>query len=103
VLRINKSREVWWPAKINVPEDDGKTRAFDARLRIRIPSGTEPAQSDREFVEQHVIGWEQVSDEAGNALPFTPENLSAALDIPYVLAGFARALVECSRGIAAKN
>jgi hypothetical protein len=110
MLRISKTREVWWPAVVHEPQDGGKTLEQKLEVRIHVPHAQEPPQSDREFVENHVVDWRGVDGEAlpfatdaGDPMPFSKENLSAVLDLAYVRLGIGAAIADCSRGIAAKN
>ena len=115
MFRFAARREVFWPVHVRVPCDYGKPREeqFTARFRLLTEPERELLQQAlregswngaRGIVEEHVVGWEEIVDEAtGEPLPFTPEILHAVLDQPYVLAAALDALGECSRGAAAKN
>ena len=68
------------------------------------------AQISPERIEQRlqelkdrITGWEDFADEQGEPLPFTPENLAAVLDVPYLRGPIERGLVEASQGARAKN
>jgi hypothetical protein len=110
MLRISRTREVWWPAVIHEPEDGGATKEWKLDVKIRLPRGDEPAQSDQDFVANHIVDWRPAGEEpfpfcndAGEAQPFSPEHRAEAMIYAFVRIGFGAAIADCSRGIAAKN
>ncbi len=57
-----------------VSQFDERVRALPMEERARNPHG---------FLKQIVIGWEDVADAGGKPVPFTPEALEAALQLPW--------------------
>ena len=62
-------------------------RALLDRLR-------EGGVTDAEVAHDLIVGWRGIGDESGAPIPFTAENLAAALDLPYFLAAVREALVD---------
>lgn len=61
-------------------------RALLDRLR-------EGGVTDAEVAHDLIVGWRGIGDENGAPIPFTTENLAAALDLPYFLAAVRDALI----------
>ena len=63
-------------------------------------------ESDVVLLKRTVKGWGDpkrdgkggFEDEDGNAIPFTPENFDAIMDIPWISAGCGRAYMETAYG-----
>jgi hypothetical protein len=82
--------------------DGGKIEHQSMKLDLRLLTRTdfEAAKGEASFdLNDHVVGWDDVSDEHGNALPFNDENRAAVLAIPAVWSAATVALVRVSRGL----
>lgn len=85
------------PAVIQCPSGaDTVEREITVHLRV-IPSSEYlqlSRQGDAAVLARIVTGWEGVHDAEGQPLPFTPENLRLAAEIPYFAVGVVRAYMD---------
>jgi hypothetical protein len=110
MFKVARKRTVKWPVTVSIPQDQGKTTkaTFTAEFELLdqqriddIVMGRDPEQPD--LLAAALIGWEGVADEAGNELPFTPENKRALLEITYVRTAILVAHAQLHRGEAARK
>lgn len=96
---------VWWPATINVPQDDGTTDAQALKVRFQIINDEALQETLKEggvhaVLKRVVVDWE-AKDDSGAPVSFDRfEEISA---IPYVRQGLFDSYIDCSRGYARKN
>ena len=120
MFRFAKHREVLWPVTVSVPADGGPEKV-EIRIRYRLLTRSElsgfaerikAAAEDSEtsvvgvldgLLAERITGWDGISDEAGEALAFTPDNLAAVLDVPYLREAIESGLYAASRGATVKN
>lgn len=119
MFKLAKERQVLWPVTVQVPEDGGP-QAVDIQVRYRLLTRSElkalagalagvSGDTDALLAEldarlsDRITGWEGIADEAGKPLPFTPENMAAVLDVPYLRDAIEQGLYAASRGALAKN
>jgi hypothetical protein len=120
MFKFARNREVLWPVTVNVPADGGPekveiriryrllTRSELTGMSERIKAAAEGGEADVVHVldgllTERITGWDGISDEAGEALAFTPDNLTAVLDVPYLREAIETGLYAASRGAAVKN
>lgn len=106
--------KVWWPATIELPQDNGKTARIPILVLYALPDRQEltslrDAASNGDstltdsFLESHILGWDDaVRDDGGVPLLFSPHALQALLLNPYVyramLGGFMAAISGAPAG-----
>lgn len=112
MLRIKKNRVVLWPVTVGVPNDAGEGAVDQIKIKVSYRLATlkdiADAENDLALVEKHIVDWDAAAlgkllEEEGQPLPFSIEMLKLVCEVPYVLTALAIGLVQCSRGIAAKN
>lgn len=106
----------WWPVTALVPDDNNPGKFVEQTLKMMF----EPKSQDELLEEQRRIsaikdiakqaiaerkslaelckGWDDVLDSMGKPMPFTPEDLDAALQIAWFRAGVWRAYHESQNG-----
>lgn len=108
MFKFAAKRQVRWPVKIKVPQDGGGvdeatvTLQFEllTRSEYRGLEGSSPEEIEA-VLRGKIKGWQDVCDADGNPIDFTPENLDAFLDVPYVERAVSVALMGASAGAAA--
>lgn len=107
MFRLMKTPVVTWPVVIAIPTDGGTVTEVRCSARFELLTSTEFNEQvkagDVALLNRSVKDWEGVGDEAGQPLPFTPENTAALWDIPFVRKAFVNAYLEASAGAPAKN
>jgi hypothetical protein len=89
---------------VPIPMGDGQTedRQFVAIFKRLPVSAVEALTSDKETVAATLVGWEPVPGSKDKALPFTPENLAATLEVQpaehYIARGFFEAYRNAKLG-----
>lgn len=112
---LRKPANFWWTVRVPAPQDDDY-RLF--RLQLQFRAVTQPTlermqgrglaegeapPSDDDVCRTVVVGWRGLNDEAGQALPFTPENLAAVLAIPMVKPAVVATYMAAMSGVAARK
>lgn len=108
-----------WPIIINIPANGGNTTCQKFSLKWKVLNTSEfdemlPSaldfsdDKDKEpwvtFWSKIITGWKDIKGEKGEKpLPFTADNLSALLRIPYVQAELLNTYRECIMGRQVKN
>lgn len=89
-----------WPVTVRVPAaGKHEVRRFTATFRLIAPKRAAEWGGDvRGLIEDVLVGWEGVTDEAGRPVPCTPDTKRALLDVPFVLVGLAEAYAEALAG-----
>ena len=132
MFKFAKKRQVLWPVTAQVPADDGSGAVRDVTFRVRyllmtreelatvarqsldlmragdIDSQIEAMSEERvresvALMQRHVVGWDGISGEDDQPLPFTADNLNALLAVPYLHRAIASGLSDASVGAPAKN
>lgn len=110
---LDKSPSYSWPVQTEVASNNGKfeTETFDVNFKRVTESekmqffGAETVQrhTDVEICKKVVVGWKGVTDENGNEIPFSQENLDKLLEIPKVSSFIVIAFLESLAGARVKN
>jgi hypothetical protein len=106
---IAKNYTYRWDVKIPVPvstdkfEDQSFTAIFRRLGLSEIEAITNSADAnDRALAKAVLVGWENVSDEAGEIVTFTPDHVEQLLDVTGVASAVVRAFMDSINGQAAK-
>lgn len=106
---LKKLNKLAVKVKGTLPDEDGKQIDFDFTLNCKrlTQEQIDGVLRDKKgnvtgFVINVAEGWSQVLDEAGNAVPFSAEQLTAQLDNPGLSALIMQAYLE-QVSAAAKN
>lgn len=112
MFKIEKPKEITWPVTVSVPRDGGNTvkATFTGKFKL-LPNAEFNAiytngGNDEDLARNVMTGWgNDVSDEDGNTMEFSEENLNQLASIPYVRNAIVAAYLELSQGkkAAAKN
>lgn len=113
MFTIRSERVFDWPVTVTFPGDDGGTveQVFTARFRVGriddmralLGGAGADAQSGRKLLEDTLVGWSGVVDEAGEPVPFGDEFKGQLLGDVFVLTALSRALARCLAGAVEKN
>lgn len=89
-----------WPVTVRVPAaGKHEVRRFTATFRLLPGERVAALQGDaRQLIEEALLGWDGVTDEAGRPIPCEAEAKRALLDLPFVLVGLAEAYAEALAG-----
>jgi hypothetical protein len=119
-FRYIKDRSVTVPVTVSEPSDGGAQKVT-MRVRYRLLTNSQFEEFHRRLREapdedisakkriidevliKHIVGWDDVLDESGAPLAFSPEVLRALLDLPYLREALEAGLYSESRGASAKN
>ena len=95
-------KPVKWPVKVNIPRDGGQTQNASFIAHFLVLRQDELAdiqnEADFEWAKRVIVGWETVSDEDGNELPFSEEALERLIGITYVREAVQQAYYNCING-----
>lgn len=111
MFQFASQKQVLWPVTISSPSADGSGTIDSIEIKVFFELMT---RSEARVIQddidqaQHVLpnkikGWEGIVNGDGSALPFTEDNLSAILDVPYIERAIAIGLIQASNGAPAKN
>ena len=95
--------------QIQQPQADGGTRAVSFTAHFRLLDNDDlnkiltPDTRDEVFLGAVMAGWEDIQDEKGDPLPFTPQNLRRLCRIGYWAHGVVNDYLAFQRGEPAKN
>jgi outer membrane receptor for Fe3+-dicitrate len=119
MFKLAQKREVLWPVTVTVPVDGGVEKveiqvryrllvrselaAFTDRIKATAENGANVIDALDGLLTERITGWHGISDESGEDLPFTQDNLAAVLDVPYLREAIEAGLYAASRGALAKN
>ncbi|WP_323041578.1 hypothetical protein [Gemmobacter sp.] len=113
---LSKTNRYWWPVTVRLPDPDQPGKMLEQTLKIlfepkdqddalaeqtRIAAIKDPrAQvlAEREALADVCKGWDDIVDDDKTAIPFTPENLMAALQKAWFRAAVYRAYGESLSG-----
>lgn len=106
-FKLNQSGKFTRAVTIEIAADNGKWDKSTLTATFEQPSTEELDDlkdlKPREVLERKLVGVADLLDDAGNALPFTPENKAALLSIPAAVAALSRAYWEGIVRSPAKN
>ena len=104
MFKIDLSPTFWAPVRFEAPAPTGHQRQVHEfsgqfprmtvdELEALGQKAAGDAWPDRQVAAHLLRGWSDVADQHGNALPFTPDNVTAVLNV----AGVAAAVVAAFR------
>lgn len=111
---LKKRESFQWPVKFRIAIDgryeDHEFKAefkriSQSRIDELFGAGGDRSEkiSDDEFVREALIGWDGVTLENGDAVPFNQDTLTSLLDVPGVRTAIVRAFFNSISGLAEKN
>lgn len=106
MFKLAQKTSYTWPVTVHIPADGGRfTKAgFDAEFKAlpqeRIDDYLAGRGNDDEadFLNEVVIGWKGVADDAGADVPYSEDAKPKLLAIPYVRTALVRAFFESITG-----
>jgi len=115
MFKIDKTPAYWWPVKFQAPaggDEAGALAEYEFEVQF-VRVGVEAFEAlnreimskqlkDRDVVPRIVRDWRKVED-GGASLPFTPQNLGHALDVPGAAAAIVKAFWDSRSPAAEKN
>lgn len=110
MFKLALQKKVRWPVTVQIPQDGGGVTRATIRVEFALLGAERQAElmrsarlddQDSEFLAEVVTGWEDVADEEGNPIAFSPEARRTLTDIPYVRAALLRGYFEVASGNAA--
>lgn len=106
MFKLAQQTSYKWPVTVHIPTDGGRfTKAtFDAELKTLpqeridqyLTGGGDTTEQD--FLNEVVIGWKGVTDDAGNDVPYSEEAKLKLLAISYVRTALVRAFFDSITG-----
>lgn len=105
------NRTVWWPVRINVPQDEGDVLTITIQMKLSIPKKDEakkayqlPTDEFEKFMLERVLDWRGIVDaESKKPIAFSKKAFKSLLQDQYFEAGISAALVQAGMGVRAKN
>ena len=102
-----KVTSIKWPVSIASPADGGKwwyETYVGTFKKVGIKQIEELAdKGDPQLIREVLEGWEDIKDEDGNEIPFSPEELDLFLDDVNFIKGTTQAIIEMQKGASEKN
>lgn len=102
---IQQSESIKWPVKVDLVDANGGViqRSFKAKFKrlsqeeidAAIAATLDGSLSDQEHAQNILVGWDEINDEDGNPLEFTPDNRDKVLNIHPVRPSIIEAWFEC--------
>lgn len=108
-FKIITDRRFKWPIRINVPTEQGtRQQEFTANFlelgQDQLNKAIKDSDhSDTKFLAKLLVGWEDVFDDDGVAIPFNDAWKKRILNIPYVRTALLRAYLEAMTGAASEK
>jgi uncharacterized heparinase superfamily protein len=106
-LILGQSNSLWYPVKGSLVAEDGTSAPYEIQVQIpRLSRDTLESlhlqkdssallpKSDAAIAGDLVMDWRGVTDPEGAAIPFTPENLAAVLQICPIASDVVAAIYE---------
>ena len=110
MIVISKNYTYKWNVKVSMPvapdtfEEHEFTAIFKRLGKSKIQELTEAeGANDKDLAKAVLAGWDNVTDDAGAQVEFTPENIEELLDIPMVASAVVIAFMESVAGAKRKN
>ncbi|MFN3313284.1 MAG: hypothetical protein ACK46Q_07440 [Hyphomonas sp.] len=119
-FKLSKTHRYWWPVKVRMPSPDVAGEFVEMELRLQF----EPMPRDEALAEQDQLSrnsqvrdmavheeaqfirviknWDDVIDDDGEIVPFSPDKLRIALQQSWFRASVSKALAESMHGEAAR-
>jgi len=96
-----------WPVTVSIPVDGGKFRKESFTIEFvkigRSRFNELVDQDEMTLVLSIVKGWEGVTDEEGDDVPYTDETAAELFDDPFVLRAVINAYADFFQGAQSKN
>lgn len=106
-MQLKIADSVWWPVVIEVPADGGLVQRLEVEGKFRLYHDDEYAElmqrKQGELLDEVLLDWRGISDEAGHPLPFSPSAMGEMKRIRWALVGFAQGFVNAHNGAGRKN
>lgn len=107
-FQLVKTRKVWWPVTISVPQDGGTIAQMQCKAQFEILQQDEYDKlyngKVADFLKRVVVDWdESIQDEQGHPLPFDEQAASDLFSIPYARQGFVDAYHVACAGMEDEN
>jgi hypothetical protein len=106
-FKRNQSPTFGTEVVVNVPNDKGGFDRNTFFAKFKRPSGKEREAlaklTHEELLRKQMVGWTMTDDETGEDVPFSADNLEAALEVLPTPLATAQAFWECANGARAKN
>ena len=122
---LKQSSSYLWPVSFDIPVDGGRheKNTFDAELK-RLPQSriveiqeavqkrltaiqrdeeTDGMITDQEIAAEILIGWNGITDDSGEQVPFSEKAKLELLDVPTVTAAIVTAYFSSLQGAKRKN
>lgn len=109
MFKLTTDPRVHWPVRVRVPVDGGGHRVdtFTVEFRIlgreRLNELQAQDSNGQALLREVVLGWSELLDERGDALPFFAGTRDLLFDVPFVAAALLEAYAEALSGGARKN
>lgn len=105
MIRLAKPDQVFKrTVEVPQPQPDGSVKnAFFKAHFLFVAESEVIGKTNREILDLVLVGWEGIKDHEKNPFAYSPENLDAFLDTPYLCRATALAYVDFSSGLPAKN
>lgn len=113
MFRLDQSAKYRWPVKGELVAEDGNQQSYEFHVHFRrvgmaeveemVKATQDSSMTDRQIVEELVVGWEGVLDADEHEMPFSSESLAILCDIVRVRAAIVRAWFDSLREGPAKN
>lgn len=114
MFKIKTNTNYSWPVPFEMPKSGGgyEKMPFSVEFKrltaseikeLRDRMGTAELPDDDAFCREVVTGWRDVTGEDGQALPFSPENLTVLLDVHGISAAIVLAFFDSISTAKRKN
>lgn len=113
MIKLKRTPTYWWPVKVAVAQDGGTwgeetfevqfTRLAVDALRTLTEEVKATKMSDPEYAARVVLDWRGVTDENGQALPFSREALLGLCQLPGVAWAIVGAFLDSCAKAPEKN
>jgi hypothetical protein len=110
---ISQKTSYTWPVAVEFPIDGGKTdkQTFDAEFKRIAQSRmaeirdaiTKGEVSDTDLAVEVLVGWSGVTDDRGEAVPYSEAARDQLLDVPLVSSAIVMAWMNSLTGAKRKN
>lgn len=111
---LKKDPTFLWPVSVELPDDSGEfvafsfkvqyrrmTQAYAKEVAIKLNTG---AEIDMDATAREIIaGWDEIKDDDGKEIIFTPKALDELLKIPTMAAELVGAWLNASAKVKEKN
>lgn len=84
--------EVWMQNEKGVPVKSTFKAIFNRVKTSELEGWQNSEQTTREFLKAKLVGWEDLTSDAGDQVEFSPANLEILLEMPEAVQGLSKAL-----------